>query len=105
MICAAQEFDVTVREVAGEVAGLVEKRRRGEEEKRRPVIPANAGIKRIGKWIGHESISGEVGAVQIAAGEAFGGDAELAGGADGNGRQVFIDDVDLDVWDRAADMD
>ena len=86
MVEAAEVFDIAIGEIAGEVAGLVE--------------PC------AGEWaegIGDEALGGEVGAMEIARGEAGAGDVDFAGDADGSRLQEGVEDMNLQVGNGSAD--
>jgi hypothetical protein len=85
MITAAEKVERAVRGVAGEVAGEVEARARGQGEGMRA-----------------EAVSGESGEVEVAAGEAGARDTEEAVSGEGKGLEMWIEEVDLSVADRPA---
>ncbi len=86
MIVAAQVDDVAVRLPAAQVAGPVHPR-------------AAVAMKRIG----HETLGGQPGAMQVAAGHAGASHMNFARHADGHGRAVRVENVDLRIGDRTAD--
>ena len=88
LVDAAEEFDVAIGQIAGQVAGAVE-------------AGAGAGVKRMGD----EFFSGQLRAVEIAASEAGTANQQFARDANRDRLEVFIHDVDLGVGDRAADGD
>ena len=87
LVEAAEDLELAVGEVAGEIAGAVE---------------ACGGLAGCGEGIGPEAFGGEVGAAEVAAGEGDAGDAELAGEADGDELAVAVEQADGDVGDGAA---
>jgi hypothetical protein len=86
VVDAAQELDVSVVQVAGEVSGAVE--------------ACSGGV---GERIGHEALGGEGRAVEIAACEARSSDVELSGDAFGHGVRVGVEEIDVCVLDGASD--
>ena len=83
-VAAAEELDVAVRQVARQVAGLVQ-RAAGSE------------------GVGDEPLRGQFGSVQVAAPDLDASDVQLTGGTHRNRLHVLIEDVDLRVGDRLAD--
>ncbi|OLB39418.1 MAG: hypothetical protein AUI04_12170 [Candidatus Rokubacteria bacterium 13_2_20CM_2_64_8] len=83
---AAEKGDVTVGKPAGAIAGAIEPR-------------AGPGAERIG----HEPAGRQLRPVAIATGHAGAADAQLAHGAVGDGAQVLVEDVHVDVVDGRAD--
>ncbi len=83
LVDAAEVFEVAVGEAAGQIAGAVQ-------------APA---VERVG----HEALRGQLGAVEIAVGDAGAGDVHLAGDADRHRLAVRIEQVDPKVGDRHAD--
>ena len=84
LVDAAEIFDVAARQPAGEVAGAVE---------------AFA----FRKGAGDEALGGEFRAVEVAAGDAFAADEQLAGNADGHWAERGVEDVDAEVGNGNAD--
>ena len=80
---AAEELQLAVGQPAAVVAAAV-------EPLARPVR------------IGHEGPPGALGIVDVPAADADPGEDDLAGGAERHRRQVFVDDVDMHIVDRAA---
>ena len=81
-----EEFDVPLREPAGEVAGAVEPR---------------AGDFREG--IGDEALGGEVGAAVVVAAEVRSADQQLARNSLGHGIAAAVQEINLGVGHRPAD--
>ena len=51
-----------------------------------------------------EAFGGELGAIEVTAGDAGTADVELAGHADRDGVMVVVEDVDLRVGDRSLSV-
>src|ERR1700691_852360 len=77
LINTAEEVDVSVQSIAGQVAALVQSR---------SVLGA--------EWVREKSLSGQIRTVQIAAGQAGTADVQLTGNSNGNGVAVLIHNVD-----------
>ncbi len=85
LVDAAEEVEGAVGEVAGLVAAAVE---------------AGAG-RAVG--VGEESFGGEVGAVEVAAGDGGSGDVDLAGHPDGHQLSCCVEEMDGRVGERDSD--
>nr|WP_256340275.1 hypothetical protein [Streptomyces sp. 2231.1] len=85
-VAAAAVFEVAVGQLASEVAGAVAAQRRAV---------------RCGE--GDEPLGGQVGAAEVAEGDAGSGDDDLAGLPVGDGGEVLVQELDAEVRQRAAD--
>src|SRR5689334_19321245 len=83
---AAQVFEDTFRQMAGEVARAV-----------------GAGARLDAGRIRQEALRGEVGAVEVAARDLRTGDPQFARGAQGNRLEAAIEEQEAGVGDRPAD--
>ena len=90
LVDPSQVLEIAVGAVAHQVAGAVEARSR-----RRAPAPG----------MGNELLRREVRTAEIAAGEAGAADQQLAGGAEGDGSEPRIGDVEVGVGDRPAEGD
>ncbi len=88
LVGAPQVLDGAVGEPPHQVAGAVEPRAGGARDR-----------------VGHESLRGEVGAVQVPARQAFASHVELAGLSDSHRLTIGVEDVDGGVADGSADGD
>ena len=86
VVPATEELQDAVGAVAGEVARLVE-----------------PGSGHGGKRIRDESLSGEIGTVEISACDTVTSDEQLAGDTDRHGLQMAVQDIELRVGDGPAD--
>src|SRR5450830_310176 len=87
VVVTAQVFDITVWQVATEVAGAV-----------------HAGIRRGGERVLEETFGGEVVAIQVTPGYAGAADVDLTRYAQRNGLLLLVQQVELGVAHRFADM-
>ena len=85
---AAEELQGAVGPVAGQVAGGVE---------------ADRGA--VGSGPRDEALGGQLGAIEVAAGQAVAADVQLARHADRDGPAAAVEEVDLRVGDGAAERD
>ena len=86
VVDAAEELDVAVRAASGQVAGAVEARAR-----------------RAGERVGHEALGGQLGPVEVAAGEAARRRCKLARHArPAPARRAAVQDVDAACWRSAG---
>ncbi len=81
----ADELQGAVREAAGQVAGAVQ--------------PGAGRAERVGD----EALGGEVGPVEVAAGDSGAADVDLADDSDRHQPAVLVEQVDTEVGQRAAD--
>jgi hypothetical protein len=88
LVQASEEVEVTVRAVAYEVA-----------------CPIEACSGAVAEGVGDEAPGGDLGLVEVAAGEAGAADVELSGHAHRDRTSVGIEDVDLRVGDRPSNRD
>ena len=85
---ASQEVEFAMWQAADEIAGAVE---------------LCAGLRR--ERVGDEAVGSQVGALEVSLGDAFSADVELAGYTGGYELLVCVEDVELRVVDRRADID
>jgi hypothetical protein len=83
LVDAAEVFEFATLQAAGQIAGAVH-------------APA---VERVGQ----EVLRGQVGAVEVAVGDAGAGDVQLAGHPGGDGLAVGVEQVDADIGQRDAD--
>src|SRR5438105_10740699 len=86
MIDAAEILDVSIRQIANEIASSIE--------------TAALGTKRIFD----KTFSGQFGLVEIATGETRAANKEFTGNADRHGLKPLIEDEELFVRQRASDL-
>src|SRR5262245_30682109 len=86
-VAAPDVFDRVVAAPARDVAGAIE-----------PGTVLREGVR-------HEALGGELVAIQVSRGHARPADEDLAANLDRHGLAVAIEDVRLDIGDRAPDRD
>ncbi|KMK82300.1 hypothetical protein KCQ_07588 [Pectobacterium atrosepticum ICMP 1526] len=84
-VVTAEVFEAAVGQPAGQVTGLVE-----------------TGTGLVDERVGNKALGGEVGAVEITAGDADAADMELTGDAEGHRLVEGIEDIELGIGDGAA---
>jgi hypothetical protein len=88
VVGSAEELEVAVRQPAHEVTGAV-----------------HAGARVVGERVANEALAGQLGLVQVPAGQARARDVQLADAADALRLERVAEHVELDVLDRLADRD